>query len=811
MRKFKKIVTLFLCGVMSLGAFACAPEEEGGGTEGATAKDAVIWCAPASVKVLSTQNIDNYKEERTDKVVLSAVRNEYESGQILVTPEKNLAYTVELSDLKSDSGATISKDNFKVYTQTYVSVTRNWYGNGAPTGMYPDPIVPQENAVEYGLNTVNAGRNGGTWLEFFIPQDARPGKYTGTAVVDLGKEKVNVPVELTVHDYVLPDEITQKSMFTINGSQVSEHELDSTDAMLDKYYDLLMYYRLAPSGLSAGGDTYDERIENWVEKAYKYYQKGLRTLALPSFYTNNRGLGYVTVDPDLFSNLLVALAEKSLAVGIDLNALSCLYDYEIDEPFYVSYSNGRVADSIIEFDKGVNKALEVLEANPAFDNELGAKVIESVRKTPHVITDYFDDENRIRDPLKNKDGTPFSYEGKNVALCPKPDGVNTAERRALYDNGFEKWWYNCNDPKYPYPTYHIDDSMASAMSIGWFQAEYGITGNLYWCSNYHMRGGVNLTNPYGSADRGSGANGDGAIIYPGKMYGIDGPVASIRMDAMRDGYEDYELIKKLYQAYEEKGESAAAIFHTLSSTLYSGSSVVGGYKEYESAREVLIALLEAASGETELMITSASETEDELGNKHFAYTVKAADGAVVKSDGVTLEKTGDGYAIEKTLSDDENYLSVSAEKNGIVKSVSVYLGGKQIVVGAASLSESDFDGFTELNVDDGKAKFTLGGDGENKTLVIKHKTVTDITAKTGQYILYVYNYEPTEIDYTLYVTFSGYGKVESLSGKLKPGVNELILTEFPTVNWSSRKSVVSLSLEVAANEIGLEKIIVYGV
>ncbi len=809
MKKFRKIVTMLLCGVMSLGVFACTPDG-GSGAEGATAADAVIWCAPASVKVLSTQNIDNYSDERTDKVVLSAVRNEYESGQIIVTPSKNLAYTVELSDLTGANGAKITKDNFKVYTQTYVSVVRNWYGNGAPTGMYPDPIVPQENAVEYGLNAVNAGRNGGTWLEFFIPKDAPVGKYTGTATVDLGKEKVNVPVELTVHDYVLPDEITQKSLFTVNLTQLSEYELDSTESMIDKYTELLMYYRLAPSGVSAGGDGYDERISKWVEKAYKFYQKGLRTIAIPTFYTNNRGLGYVTVDPDLLAQSLVALAKKSLAVGIDLNALSCLYDYEIDEPFYASYVNGRVADSIIEFDKGVNKALEALTADPGFETELGAKIIESVRKTPHVITDYYDDLNRIRDPIKNKDGTPFTYEGKNVALCPKPDGVDTAERRAYYDNGFEKWWYTCNDPKYPYPTYHVDDTMTSAMSIGWFQAEYGITGNLYWCSNYFIRNGVNMSNPYSSADRASGANGDGAILYPGKMYGVDGPVASIRLDAIRDGYEDYELIKKLYEAYEENGESAAAIFHTLSSTLYNGSSIVGGYEEYESAREVLIALLEAVNSDAKLMITSATESEDSLGNKHFSYTVKAADGAVVKSDEAVIEKTGDGYTVEKTLEKDENYLSLSAEKNGVTKSVSVYLGGKQIVVGANSFADTDFEGFTDITLEDGRAKFTLGGENENKTLVIKHETVSGINAKTGQYILYVYNYGES-IDYTVYVTFSGYGKVESLSGKLKPGLNELILTEFPTVNWSSRKSVTSLSLEVAANEIGLEKIIVYGV
>jgi len=37
-------------------------------------------------------------------------------------------------------------------------------------------------------------------------------------------------------------------------------------------------------------------------------------------------------------------------------------------------------------------------------------------------------------------------------------------------------------------------------------------------------------------------NGEGFLLYPGVDYGIKGPVGSIRLEACRDGVEDFELI-----------------------------------------------------------------------------------------------------------------------------------------------------------------------------------------------------------------------------------------------------------------------------
>lgn len=40
-------------------------------------------------------------------------------------------------------------------------------------------------------------------------------------------------------------------------------------------------------------------------------------------------------------------------------------------------------------------------------------------------------------------------------------------------------------------------------------------------------------------------NGDGFLLYPGRPVGVDGPVATVRIEAARDGVEDYEYLKAL--------------------------------------------------------------------------------------------------------------------------------------------------------------------------------------------------------------------------------------------------------------------------
>ena len=72
----------------------------------------------------------------------------------------------------------------------------------------------------------------------------------------------------------------------------------------------------------------------------------------------------------------------------------------------------------------------------------------------------------------------------------------------------------------------------------WINYKYGLVGYLHWGLNFW--GSDPLTSD-ASRDRGKLPAGDANITYPGyrKLY------SSIRLEAMRDGIYDYELLKML--------------------------------------------------------------------------------------------------------------------------------------------------------------------------------------------------------------------------------------------------------------------------
>ena len=51
-------------------------------------------------------------------------------------------------------------------------------------------------------------------------------------------------------------------------------------------------------------------------------------------------------------------------------------------------------------------------------------------------------------------------------------------------------------------------------------------------------------------------NGDGYIAYPGDEINVDGPVPSIRLIAVREGVDDYEIFNAL-QSFAENGNRDA--------------------------------------------------------------------------------------------------------------------------------------------------------------------------------------------------------------------------------------------------------------
>lgn len=113
--------------------------------------------------------------------------------------------------------------------------------------------------------------------------------------------------------------------------------------------------------------------------------------------------------------------------------------------------------------------------------------------------------------------------------------------------GEEVWFYTCVFPQGEYANRFVEQPLLKTRLLHWINFRYGITGYLHWGYNHWTAESpfTHTTRPHGGPPYLPA--GDPWIVYPGK----DGPLDSIRHEAMRDGIADYELLSMLAERDRE--------------------------------------------------------------------------------------------------------------------------------------------------------------------------------------------------------------------------------------------------------------------
>jgi hypothetical protein len=119
----------------------------------------------------------------------------------------------------------------------------------------------------------------------------------------------------------------------------------------------------------------------------------------------------------------------------------------------------------------------------------------------------------------------------------------------------EMWWYICCGPTHPYPNFFVDYPTIDNRMVFWLTWKYNKTGFLYWGVEYH--GDPKDMTPDGPTERyelgpANMGNGDGTLCYWGPDMTL---YPSVRLDAIRDGIEDYEYFAML-KRLADKAEAA---------------------------------------------------------------------------------------------------------------------------------------------------------------------------------------------------------------------------------------------------------------
>ncbi len=788
------------------------------GCEGGDEKGSVkVWTIDASEKVVQ-EKPEAYGEYFDNcKIEVFGARNEKESGQFVITALGGSvsSYTVGLRDLTSAEGEIFSKENIQLFNHKYYEVggANEYY---LEDGMYPDAMLPFDAAVEYGENKVAKDQNQSVSVRFDIPEEQPAGEYTGSLTVTVDGEDYLVPVSLRIYGATVSEEVHSKTAFSFLW-QLEEGEFDHS---LEKRID---YANFMAEYLVSGSDVFnfkepsyytDEVIAVYCDKVAELWQNPkISCIRFPKFTISNVNYtmgdkeytGVQVVNAEVYDRILNALIDKCVADGE--NYMTKMYFRGMDEPRMW----GNAGDDMIRCFH--DSYLKVVERGNAYadtlkdgeNDELIEEVKSAISAMPVVTTyDVIDEENPVQ----------------GITYCPYySDMDDPAKLESYLKNSYnEMWWYGCNFPIAPYSNYHIDDSLLSARILSWMQYDYGIVGNLYWAvDDWHSNTGDynfydNITAPLDA--------GDGILLYPGKPYGLDTPVASLRLEAIRDGLEEYELLRSLDLAYKAKDADCSidGMLALLTEPLYSGARVVRDIDGFNKSRRALYELCEL---EQETGFTIADYYEED-----GAYKIKlyAKTGCEIKSHGKPLTPSGtlnaeyEQYDLSFRLASGITGFDFDIAYEGKDYAFDWYLGAashkysasdlKDTVQGVKNCGEvitSVVKG-KDIGIVDSEDEYLQIGVGEItgkgwQKLALSGQVISGINQTTKSIVLNVY-YNPEDENATQYMKLSfkyensDIGVQKGLVN-LKKGMNRIEITNIYAENWAKYGELKSIEINYA--------------
>lgn len=677
MKKAKTITTIF-CGILAsatLGSIISGQAPVGVNAAETVDSLATVWAAESTTLV--RKDVDYPELISGEQVSVSMAKNEKESAQVILSALKDISsYSLETAELTSASGDKIAKEQIEIFSQHYIKTTSR--SNALyDKGWYPDALIPMDKRIAAGENTVAVGDNQAIWITVTTDKDTASGIYTGNFTLNVNGAKKQIPVTVKVWDFTVPDECNTKSSYLLYWDPLFQGEWDNTMDMYRKYFEYFLENRISIMNVPSYLNPQD--FITVLKEYYNHPKFTAYNLPYKSGETDN-------VDIEAMEELIKQLVVACHEDGVNYLEKAYVYNLYMDE---YDHAGREVPRAKAEWFAEKFPAL-LTSIEQYFDKKKGASYLDSV--------------DGLRNSLTNV--TSLAVSGYNDlsesfnAICPLYNLFNTQSDRDKLQKAFsgeneELWWYGCVQPDSPYPNYHIDSPMLDKRTVSWMQYDYEIDGNLYFMVNLNAMDGNPLytmkpIDEWEIPDRNytGDVNGDGWLVYPGRKYGVDGPIGTVRLNMIRDGLEEYEYLKQLDEKIIECGkfygvetDYRAAMRKTLDK-LYFGAQVKTDTQAFQAAREEVSYLLSYAMAEEKFIVENMEITPDKATVSVLATGITITDYAGTKTK---QETVGGGvrYTFELNLKTDEevnfalSYQNASGENKTFTRFIA---SGKKTLV-----------------------------------------------------------------------------------------------------------------------------------
>jgi hypothetical protein len=499
------------------------------------------WVVNPLVKVFR-QDILPAAPEGLVKVYAS--RNSRKSFQIALRSLNDMDAKISITELQNSQGDMLPLPEIYItgfvpvdfpvrYFRTpeisdYIRYYPKEAGSDGWRDWWPDPLIPVEN----GSNCkIEANNTQPVWFDLDIPGTATPGVYRGHIIIESGKNKVFMPVHVKVWKLQLPDKRHISALYDLRtGPGKSPFGGNITDAK--GWSRFLAKYNTSPGMLSGAQPkftykngkvqmetaAFDEMVHFFIDELnismlYTpgfFYSVGWYSGARPIFNLQPYSPEYIKAWKEAYSMFINHITQKGWRKNFVL--------YLSDEP--------RIPLAFDAIARVADMAKEVAPDVPVYVSSWD--YIEEI--AGHITAWGIGAQGQFPADLmeeRRKEGDHFIY---------TTDGQQ------------------CLDTPFP----------ATERLMPWFCFKYGADafefwGSTWWTFNpwsygWHAfikeAGGEEVKNPIRYP------NGDGYVAYPGNEMGVSGPVPSIRLIAVREGVDDFEIFNAL-KPYEEQGDPDA--------------------------------------------------------------------------------------------------------------------------------------------------------------------------------------------------------------------------------------------------------------
>lgn len=519
---------LFFCAVL-ISCAESAPAQQGG---------LHVWAIDPLTKVLPHTTV---VAQPVAKVRMEAVRNEYESAQVVVTAgTKGAKLQLQTTPVQGSDGP---KPRIEAAFLGFVPVRRGTQQTpdnhlvAKPPAEIPDPILE--------ARTVNVlpGENQPIWLTVYVPKGCSAGVYTSELVVTADNEHCRIPVSILVRAVTLPDERTlQVTNWYSPGNIAAGH------------------------GLAKNSEAYWKMLESYARVMADHRQNLARALLFDLITAREDAQGRLTFDFSLFDRWVDVFKRAGVLGTIEGSHLA--YRSSWKDPDFLGHR------PITRLPDGSEKVWEKVKVTSSQQRDFLSQFLPALRQhlektgwLNHYVQHLADEPvalnaksynglaemvHELLPGVKTIDATMCREVAGSVDIwVPQPSEIDKnwdffLSRKKL---GEQIWIYTCLSPKGRYMNRFIDYHLLGTRLMHWMNFKYDFPGYLHWGLNFW------LGDPFQNVERGypEAGNlpaGDSHIVYPGRF----GPVRSIRLEAMRDGVEDFELLRMLSLSNKKKAQ-----------------------------------------------------------------------------------------------------------------------------------------------------------------------------------------------------------------------------------------------------------------